>query len=374
MSSETFTKLNMVNIAEAYELICQTIKFQMTHPVKKHMNISLTGSPGLGKSSIVAQVSKELDMGLVDLRLSAMEESAVLGVPYVANGIMGFSTPQWWVDYVDNANGQPFILLLDELWSASPMVQTAAYRLILDRTIQNGKKLPDNCFIIAAGNLKSDKTGARDPLPAAANRFGLHLVIDKSRSFKPFMEWAYKEQFDLSLLAFLEWSRDSLYGEIGKEIAYASPRTIEDVNTHLSIYKDEYLLNIAVAGAVGSEWAHKFSGFRQNFGKLPDYERIKAGDTKYKYTKPDDGDIGLDFAIAITAAQQFIEMFGNEDTRKLPETQLAGDRLMSIVKMIDMDIQVIFLRNLKRNIRALQASRVVKELDSMFMTITDRNA
>lgn len=370
MSEQTFTKLNLVNISEAYEMMLQTFQAQLALPPKKHMNICILGSPGLGKSSIVKQVADYLGMRLIDLRLSAMEESAVLGVPYVVNGIMDFSTPEWWPDLLDT---RPIILFLDELPSASPMVQTAAYRLILDRTIQNGKKLPDNCFIVAAGNLKSDKTGARDMLPAAANRFGMHLEIDKSRSFTPFIEWAYKEEFDLRLLAFLEWSRESVYGKIGEETAYATPRTIEDVNTHLKTYKTDYLLNIAVAAAVGSEWAHKFSGFRENFGKLPDYERIKAGDTKYKYEKPDTGDIGLDFAIAITAAQQFIDLFGEEESRKKPETKQQGERLMVIVNQLDTDIQVIFLRNLKRNIRALQASRVVEELDRMFMAITDRN-
>lgn len=370
MGEQTFTRLNLVNISEAYEMIKSTFQAQLKFKFKKHMNISITGSPGLGKSSIVHQVAAELGMYVIDLRLSAMEESAVLGVPYVLGGIMAFSTPQWWPDESDT---RPFILFLDELWSASPMVQTAAYRLILDRTIQNGKRLPDNCFIIAAGNLKSDKTGARDPLPAAANRFGMHLEIDKTRSFKPFIEWAYKEEFDLRLLAFLEWSRESVYGKIGKETAYATPRTIEDVNTHLKTYKTDYLLNIAIASAVGSEWAHKFSGYRENFGKLPDYERVKAGDTKYTYEKPDTGDIGLDFAIAITSAQQFIDLFGNEETRNKPETKQQGERLMVIVNQLDTDIQVIFLRNLKRNIRALQASRVVEELDKIFMAITDRN-
>lgn len=371
MSEQTFTKLNLVDIAEAREMILQTLKSQIEFPPKKHMNIYLTGSPGLGKSAIISQIAKELDMVLIDLRLSAMEESSVLGVPYVHDGIMRYSTPQWWDENL--FSGKPCILFLDELSSATPMVQTAAYRLILDRTIQNGKRLPDNCFIIAAGNLKSDKTGARDPLPALSNRFGMHLEIDKTRSFKPFIEWAYDQGFDMRLLAFLEWDKASVYGKIGDDVAYATPRTIEDVNTHLRTYTTDTLINIAVAGAVGSEWAHKFSGFRENFGKLPDYERIMAGDKSYKYVKADDGDIGLEFAIAVTIAQQFIELFNTEELRKSEMSKTKGENLMSVVNQLDKDIQVIFLRSLKRDIRALQASRVIPQMNDLFMEITDRN-
>ena len=373
MSNESLTRLNLVNISEAYELIKTVIASQLNNKFDKHMNIYLSGSPGLGKSAIVRQISEELDMDLIDLRLSAMEESAVLGVPYVSNGVMDFSTPAWWKGKLDVSNPKPTILFLDELSSAHPSTQTAAYRLVLDRSIQNGQILPDNVFIIAAGNLKSDKTGARDPLPALANRFGMHLTIDKSRSFTPFMDWAYSQKFDIKLLAFLEWSPASVYGTIGDEVAYATPRTIEDVNTHLNTFDSDYFLNIAIAGAVGSEWAHKFAGFRETFGKLPDYERIKAGDKKYSYKKPDDGDIAIDFAIALTMAQQFIELFGNPDTRKDSEVIEQAESLVYVLDMIDRDLHVIFLRSLKRDVRALMASRVVPAIDKMFMTVTDRN-
>lgn len=366
--TSNFDKLNMVSIKECYEIILESIRHQLSAPFTKHMNFSITGSPGVGKSSIVRKIADLLDMHLIDLRLSTRDESSILGVPYVYNGVMYESTPHWWPEDVT----KPVILFLDEFWNSKPEVQTAAYQLLLDRTILNGKKLPDNCFIIAAGNLKSDKTGARDPLPAAANRFSAHLEIDRSRLFGPFMEWAQEAKFDPMLLAFLEWDRSALYGKIGEEVAYATPRTIEDVNNHITVYKNDYLLNITIAGAVGSEWAHKFAGFREHAKDLPDYELIKKGDKKYSYEKKE-GDVGLDFAIAVTAAHQFLELFGTESGRDKQDLEIMGDRLMDIVEMIDIDIQVIFMRNMKRNIRALQASRSVRRFDKLFMDVTDRN-
>jgi MoxR-like ATPase len=48
------------------------------------------------------------------------------------------------------------VLFLDEMNSAPPSVQSAAYQLILNRRI--GKyRLPDNVVMVAAGNRESDK-------------------------------------------------------------------------------------------------------------------------------------------------------------------------------------------------------------------------
>ena len=48
------------------------------------------------------------------------------------------------------------VLFLDEMNSAAPAVQAAAYQLILNRRIGQ-YKLPDNVLIVAAGNREADK-------------------------------------------------------------------------------------------------------------------------------------------------------------------------------------------------------------------------
>jgi hypothetical protein len=62
------------------------------------------------------------------------------------------------------------VLFLDELNSAAPSVQAAAYQLILNRRI--GKyRMPKNVVLVAAGNRESDKgVTYRMPTPLA-NRF-----------------------------------------------------------------------------------------------------------------------------------------------------------------------------------------------------------
>ena len=66
-------------------------------------------------------------------------------------------------------------LFLDEMNSAAPSVQAAAYQLILNRKVGQ-YKLPDNVSVVAAGNREADK-GVTYRMPAPlANRF-IHLEL-----------------------------------------------------------------------------------------------------------------------------------------------------------------------------------------------------
>ena len=102
----------------------------------------LVGAMGIGKSQIVAQVAKELGIGLIDLRLAQMETGDLVGIPYEkctntcktdkdGNLIHGkhkteWAMPGWWPE-----EGTKGILLLDEINRAPNDVRQAVFQLIL---------------------------------------------------------------------------------------------------------------------------------------------------------------------------------------------------------------------------------------------------
>ena len=62
------------------------------------------------------------------------------------------------------------IVLLDELNTAAPSIQAAAYQLVLDRKLGD-YRLPEACVVMAAGNRDTDK-GATFKMPTPLmNRF-----------------------------------------------------------------------------------------------------------------------------------------------------------------------------------------------------------
>lgn len=340
MATSNRVALNLVDIDEAMQLLKMVFNQHLHSSDAKKLNVCLHGSPGIGKSSIVAQAAKSLGIQLIDLRLSAMEASDVLGIPYTSNGTMKFSTPEWWPD-----GSTPTVLFLDELKSAPPAVQTAAYRLILDRSIQNGSILPDNCMIVAAGNLKEDKTGARDLLPAAANRFGMHLILDKKRAVEPFLNYAINNGFHRSVIGFLTWKREAIYGEMGAEAAYATPRTWEDVSTLLHIQTlqgNDVLRNIAIGAAVGTSAAYDIAGYIENEKFLPDWDRIRSGDETYEYTMPR-GEMAVEFAVATNLAIEVLESMRNGD-------RTAVGNLGSLLKSLGDDMVLLMFKTLRREI------------------------
>ena len=129
-------------------------KASIKHALIKQRPIFLWGPPGIGKSDIVRQVSNSLNKShLIDIRLSLWDPTDIKGMPYYASNdnTMKWAPPvelptQEFADQYDN-----IVLFLDEMNSAAPAVQAAAYQLILNRRVGT-YKLPDNVMIVAAGN------------------------------------------------------------------------------------------------------------------------------------------------------------------------------------------------------------------------------
>lgn len=324
-------------------------------------NICLHGSPGLGKSAITWQLAESLgkqlgkEVEVIDIRLSAMEAADVQGIPYVADAgfrlkavhssgeefeydakEMFFSTPAWW----PRDPNKYYILFLDELLNCGPQVQHAAYRLILDRSIQNGSVLPDNCAIVAAGNLKEDKTGAKPLMPAAANRFGLHLVIDRKRAHESFIEYAFNRRMEESIIGFMNWqTSEAIYkAPVDGEAAFATPRSWEFLNDHLQnplLAGNRRLLSIAAAGAVGSAMSNKFMGFLDYYDKLPNWQDIRKKGVKYDMPKDDET---LKYAVASAITYQFLEAMNLEDEK---QSQKEVSNLCEVMKHLPPESKTI---------------------------------
>jgi len=299
-----------VNIGTAKNIV--SLFMSKAHETNVHSPIMLHSSPGVGKSAVVRQTATELNIDFIDVRLGAMEAADVQGIPFVgkdSNGddSMMFSTPEWFPTDPDSKG----ILFFDEISNANIGVQHAAYRIILDREIQNGNRLPDGWHIIAAGNLKSDKTGAKDIAPALANRFGIHLEIDASK--EEFIKYALSQGVDSKVIGFLEWKPDALYRFDPKknEFSYPTPRSWEALSNLLGVGFKDSDLSVVVSGCVGEATAHEFMSFLKYFSKLPSMKDIAEGKTKYKV---DNKDRGVVFALTSSLITASIE-YSDYDTK-----------------------------------------------------------
>ena len=155
---------------------------------KKQRPIFIWGAPGIGKSDIVQQIGNDMSALVIDIRLSLWEPTDIKGIPYYAanDNTMKWAPPIELPDEKLAKKHKFIILFLDEMNSAAPAVQAAAYQLILNRRVGT-YKLPDNVLIVAAGNREADK-GVVYRMPAPlANRF-VHLEMKVD--FDDWFQWA----------------------------------------------------------------------------------------------------------------------------------------------------------------------------------------
>jgi len=247
-------------------------KRSLAHLCERKVPVFLWGPPGIGKSSIVAQIAKEKGIAYIDLRLSLLDPTDLRGIPFFkAETNEAVWAPATFLPDGSEAEG---ILFLDELNTAAPMVQASAYQLILDRKIGE-YQLPEGWAIVAAGNRESDRGVVFRMAAPLANRF-VHLEMEAS--VEDWKKWARDAGIDPSIIAFISYRPDALFTFGGDDSrCFATPRTWAYVNEILASEPEPDLMLPLVAGAIGEDLAAAFLGFRVVAGALPDLEGIFEG-------------------------------------------------------------------------------------------------
>ena len=312
-----------VKISQAVE----AIKFYL----QANLVPMLVGSPGCGKSEIIHQIANDFNLQLIDLRLSQCDPCDLAGFPTVEGGKS---------DYIPMKHfpieGDPipegkagWLLFLDEATSASPAIQAAAYKLILDRMV-GSHHLHKNVAIVAAGNLETDNAIVQPMSTALQSRLvHLELNIDPQE----WINWATSQQVDYRITAFINFKPGMLYTfkPDHTDKTYACPRTWIFANRVMSkVDQENPILLPMLAGTLSEGVAREFLTFCKIFNKLPTISAIMANPKGIAV--PDEPSIlyALTGSIAHNASDKNI------------------DSLMEFLTRLPMEFQVICLRD-KRN-------------------------
>jgi hypothetical protein len=266
MSVQAISESRTVKISEAQRLIVKAFK--------KKRPVFLWGPPGIGKSELVEDIGESNVMGntlVIDLRLALFEPTDLRGYP-----APDMETKQMvWLPPADLPTAEmaeqydTIILFLDELNSAAPSVQAAAYQLILNRRIGQ-YFLPKNVVIIAAGNRETDKgVTYRMPKPLENRFVHFELRVD----FGDWLNWAVNNSVDPNVVGFLSFAKGDLYNfdPQSSSRGFATPRSWTFVSELLEDDDDlsESETTDLVAGCVGEGTAIKFMAHKKVAGDLP---------------------------------------------------------------------------------------------------------
>lgn len=251
-----------LNVSEAYKTFNSLVRGRVK------TSAMMWGAPGIGKSSVVNKVAQENNMEVVDLRLSQLAPTDLRGLPYVEDKTARFAPPSF---LPREGSG---ILFLDEINLAVPSIMNVAMQLVLDRKVGD-YVVPDDWFIVAAGNRVEDRAAVSQMPAPLTNRF-LHFTVE--HDLNSWKQYALAKGLREEIISFLNFRPNQLHNFNKNAIAWPSPRSWEFASELMNI-------GLPVSPAVGDGAGSEFAAFCKLYGKLPEVEKVLAGDMSIKMPK-----------------------------------------------------------------------------------------
>ena len=236
--------------------------------IKNNLNTLVCGSPGIGKTEIIKEVTKNLGYDLLILHPVVSDPVDYKGFPFVnANGEADF-IPFGNLLQMMQAD-KPLVIFLDDLGVSAQSVQAALMQIVWERSI-NGKKISKEVRFVAATNRRKDNAGVSNIITPLLNRFA--TIVDLELDSNSWCAWAMKNNLPIELVSFIRFRPDLLSTfKAEKDIKnFASPRSWEN----LSRWLVNGITNIEVwTGCIGEAAAIEFSAFYsvyKSIAHLPD--------------------------------------------------------------------------------------------------------
>tara|TARA_Y100000310_G_scaffold333564_1_gene411370 strand:+ start:117 stop:1145 length:1029 start_codon:yes stop_codon:yes gene_type:complete len=289
----------------------------------------LWGTFGIGKSQIIKEMAKDMDLNFVDVRISQLEPSDLRGLPKLDGDTTRWLSPDW----LPKDKESKGILFFDEINLAPPSIQASCYQLILDRQLGE-YKLPDGWIILSAGNRIEDKANVFELPAPLSNRF-LHLELNIP-TIDDWTDWGFENGNDIDnrIISFLHFkpSRIHSFDNKNKDRAIATPRTWEYCSKLIKDETDYNVLTTLSSSAIGEAVAIEFMGFLKLERQI-DVEKLLENPESVKEIK----EIDLKYSVLSTISEHFKK-------NKKPETL---KKVIMVCSFMEAEFSVLLLRLIK---------------------------
>ena len=226
--------------------------------------VMVWGPPGIGKSAVANQLADYQERLYKDVRALLLDPVDLRGIPWRDGTITRWAPP----DFLPHGDGR-FLVNLEELPAATPMVQASLYQLVLDRKIGE-YELPEEAVVIACGNREQDRAVSNRMPTALANRF-VHITLRED--VPEWCQWALGSGLPPELVFFIQMRPELLmqFDAQSREHAFPSPRSWASVGKYLGNGRltDQELETAIIRGAVGQGAAVELMAFLRIFRTLP---------------------------------------------------------------------------------------------------------
>jgi hypothetical protein len=231
--------------------------------------VLIRGRHGIGKSELVYQIARELNLPIVERRASQMTEGDLVGLPSINGNRTSFNPPDWFKEACE----RPVALFLDEVDRATIEVRQGIFELTDSRKL-NGHVLHPGTRIFAAvnGGVHAAQYQVGEMDPAELDRWS---VFDVEPTVEDWLKWA-KDNTHTVIWDFINNHRNHLehnQGDFEPNKKYPSRRSwkrCNDVLNHAGLLTGDYNKDVVplAAAFVGYEAAIELGSFIQNYQRI----------------------------------------------------------------------------------------------------------
>ena len=374
MSKNTnLVALNAKELKEFLNHIIENNRF-LQEQSKTPVAIEVIGESGIGKTSAIVQLAKELDFNFVKLNLSQIEEIGdLVGFPirqfeiqrneesdkiwvdenvldekfkqgYYTTGLnrMGYCPPEW-----ISGKEKGGILLLDD-WNRADMRFIQAVMELIDRQQYISWSLPKDWHIILTANPDNGDYLVSSIDNAQKTRF---ITVQLKFDTECWAKWAEESQIDGRCINFL-----LLHPElVTKDVNSRSVSMFFNSISSIKSFDDSLpLIQMVGEGSVGPEFSSMFTMFINNkLDKMISPQHVIEQDEKYvlntlKSIVGKDDSYRADLASTLsTRIVNYLDLFAKEN----PVEKTVVDRISKIVneKIFANDICYNMVRSIYNN-------------------------
>ena len=245
------------------KLLTKTI----TQMFKIKRPLCIEGQPGGGKTTLVQDAAKLLNIGYIERNLPTMlVEDFGIPWPEVDKQTFAHKIPEWFPAEFRTDIPDEGILCIDDRNQGGPDLQKVLANVQQARNL-HGVPIKKGWMVISTGNRQSDRAGAVRILSHLRNR---ETVLEFDTHIDDWCEWAFNNNVRSEVIAFLRFRPGLLHEFDPNRDANPTPRSwVEGVSWVLGTVSPEAEFE-CFKGAVGEGAAAEFCGFLKIYRELPD--------------------------------------------------------------------------------------------------------
>ncbi len=216
-------------------------------PAIRQRPVLLMGPPGIGKTQIMEQISKEMRIALVAYTITHHTRQSAVGLPFISEKTYGgqtFSVTEYTMSEIiasvyekmEQTGIREGILFIDEINCVSETLAPTMLQFLQGKTFGN-QKLPEGWIIVAAGNPPEYNKSVREFDVVTLDRL---KKIDVEPDFPAWKEYAYRQEIHPAVISYLELRREN-FCRIENTVdgkRFATARGWEDLSRLIQVYED----------------------------------------------------------------------------------------------------------------------------------------